>query len=722
LDSLSELHVRLEKLEALLGNPAAAGYLPGNLPARVGELRRSVKGATITFVRWAEGRDRDVDDLTRKVHEVVRQIGESNFLKMSYPEAAVAMEIIELSLADAVGRIVDLADEGRSFSATSGTASIADWSAGGSGAAKDVRKPRQQQKRGRPRPKRYANVELLDLGTGRRLHPSAPLTPNQRLLLRLNIGKLTKDSQVRRREAFPDDKLPKDVSIDVMVSSTDFAIELRGDDKTGAGTAHGRLFLPGDGGPARTPEGGTELAFVLLAPEAKGAARCRIGYYFRNILVQSQLLTAQVGEPGGFAIDTDFTLSEDLTGLHIIPERPRLSILTNSNGDGTHQIVLRLPGAAPGERLKAETYGLDEETVGIIVGKLRSALAERAPTARRRRRADLEADLRALAPHGWDLYDKLPGQRTHMFTPLLNNPDAYVVQILRPTSSSFTFPWAFIYEIPLISARPSLCPLVTRWDGQSPLFTGSPRQCPHGPHQEDVLCPFGFWGYRYAIEQLSSTDEVDVVIKAAAPFPFVVAQTQYDVDLQALEAHVATLRGALARAFPGATLEQGKDKSSIRTLLGRDLPFVYFYCHGEKQNDADPDTWLGVGRREALSAKEFKGWIVSWQRGEDRRRVWDKVRPLVFVNACHSLAIYPDTFVSYLDAFVTTAHAAGVIGTEVKVHQCLAMDVAHRFFELLLSRNTVESSLRTVRLEYLADGNLFGLAYTPYCWSELRIN
>jgi len=99
------------------------------------------------------------------------------------------------------------------------------------------------------------------------------------------------------------------------------------------------------------------------------------------------------------------------------------------------------------------------------------------------------------------------------------------------------------------------------------------------------------------------------------------------------------------------------------------------------------------------------------------------VRPLIFVNACHSLAVEPETFVSYLDAFITDGHAAGVIGTEVKVAQPLAMDVADQFFRRLLSRTyTVETALREIRLDYLAAGNLFGLVYTPYCWADLKLD
>ncbi len=187
-----------------------------------------------------------------------------------------------------------------------------------------------------------------------------------------------------------------------------------------------------------------------------------------------------------------------------------------------------------------------------------------------------------------------------------------------------------------------------------------------------------------------------------------------------LASHVNALRKTFAEAFRDAHLLEVKDKATVRTVLGQDLPLVYFYCHGEQKNIADPDTWLGVGNREAITAKDFIGWVVVWQR--KGKQIWDKVRPLVFVNACHSVAIFPNTLLSYLDAFVSTAHAAGVIGTEVKVHQKLAIDVAQRFFELFLGgRQSVESALRSIRLDYLASGNLLGLVYTPYCWADLHV-
>jgi hypothetical protein len=98
------------------------------------------------------------------------------------------------------------------------------------------------------------------------------------------------------------------------------------------------------------------------------------------------------------------------------------------------------------------------------------------------------------------------------------------------------------------------------------------------------------------------------------------------------------------------------------------------------------------------------------------------VRPLVFINACHSLEINPTTLISYLQAFVGLAHAAGVIGTEVKVQQALAMEFALAFFQRFTQPGcSVDHALHEGRMDFLRDGNLFGLLYTPYCWADLTL-
>src|SRR5262249_4667080 len=197
-------------------------------------------------------------------------------------------------------------------------------------------------------------------------------------------------------------------------------------------------------------------------------------------------------------------------------------------------------------------------------------------------------------------------------------------------------------------------------------------------HDENVLCPFGFLGFRYAIEQLSSTDRIEPPIVCSPRCDFAVAETQYDLpDPKALEAHIDELRALGNGANPPAILTEAKDRLAVKELLGRDLSLVYFFCHGNRARAGGPDTYLAVGNDEVIKPEDLGGWFNTWMTRRNRY-VWDDVRPLVFINACHSVAVEPETLVTYLDVLFDRGHAAGVIGTEVRVEQALAMDVATR--------------------------------------------
>jgi hypothetical protein len=147
---------------------------------------------------------------------------------------------------------------------------------------------------------------------------------------------------------------------------------------------------------------------------------------------------------------------------------------------------------------------------------------------------------------------------------------------------------------------------------------------------------------------------------------------------------------------------------------------VYFYCHGDKDQVGSADTFLSVGDRDQIKATEL---IDLFDAGfAENRVIWDRVRPLVLINACHSLEISPATLVSYVDAFVGGGNAVGVIGTEVKVPQRLAMDWAEAFFAALLRPDgQAGAALQAARFDFLATGNLFGLVYTAHCWSHLQL-
>jgi hypothetical protein len=608
--------------------------------------------------------------------------------------------------------------------------------------AKRKAKPRRVIARysaGVPRPSaaparepRHANAGLYDSRGDRKLETATSLRSGQIVRLRLDIGELSSDSQIVNPQAI-DEMLPAiDLDLDVMVSSTDFALatDLSALETAAFPTAeqgcvvHGYFFLPKDGAAATTRDNKEYLNFYLRVPDAgKGRiAHARIGYYYKNILVQSQQLAAHVGESGGFQFRIDYTLSADLTGLHVLPSKPRISLFTNANGDGGHQIILRHPGQPPSDQDKGGTIRIGEG-VDETIEKLRKTLSGLAPKQKQRRQYELIEDLRQLAPIGWDLYTQLPGKLpASTFQELQDNPQDFVVQVARPISSSFVLPWAFLYDIPLISGNePKICPTIDKWNGAADLFNGSPRQCPSGPHESDVLCPFGFWGTRYAVEQISKTEQPTLEIPVGANAAFVAGEAQYGIDQNTLAAHIRKLQATVAKAFPQIAFSEAKDRDTLQRLLGQDLPFVYLFCHGETVNVADRNTWLSFAdsEKQRVTAKDFIGWTVIW--GRQGKHIWDKVRPLVFMNACHSLEIAAKTLVSYLDAFAGNASAAGIIGTEVKVEQNLAMELGEQFFGAWLNGATVESALREVRMDFLRKGNLFGLVYTPYCWSELKV-
>jgi hypothetical protein len=73
-----------------------------------------------------------------------------------------------------------------------------------------------------------------------------------------------------------------------------------------------------------------------------------------------------------------------------------------------------------------------------------------------------------------------------------------------------------------------------------------------------------------------------------------------------------------------------------------------------------------------------------------------------------------------VDAFAGV-YAAGVVGTEVLVHQQLANEVALEFLKRFVRHKSVGRSISEMRMHFLRKGNVFGLAYTPYCSAELAL-
>lgn len=570
----------------------------------------------------------------------------------------------------------------------------------------------------------YANLWLVDAATRARLNRAAPIVPLSRLELHLSLDALDPRSQVSEPSPFPTKLLPnRDVVLDIVVASTHFLVGPDGRDTTRA-----TLVLPADGGPARDPHGATELVVSVLAPPDVGPARLRVAYYFRDALLQSQVLNASIGKGPGFTIETDFTATANLRDVDTVSARHRLAILINQDMTGNHQLLLRSPDSSHGE---ARNVQLDHLQLKEPLDDLRHALEseESRPRQRDRSKRALIRDLKRLAPPGARLHTKLFVQAREVLAALVQATPDTVVHVSRPTTSQLTVPWAFLYEFPLPQDadvdQVRICHLVEQWDEDRDLIGPGERRCPYEKEawhvDEPVLCPFGFWGFRYDSEVLTTSDGVNTAVLVAAGARVAALVTQKGVDEAEVEKHLDALSKCL-NLLAQVDLEPVTTVAQAQTALRADIPLVYCYCHGVRPGGGD--TVLSIGRGEALSPDRFTQWAKAWLRSTPI--YWDKVRPLVFINACHSVEINPDTMLSYVEAFVGGGGASGVIGTEATVHADLAMEAANLFFDSLTTvadgrGGTVGEALERVRNRFLARGNMFGLLYTPYCWADLHL-
>ena len=230
-----------------------------------------------------------------------------------------------------------------------------------------------------------------------------------------------------------------------------------------------------------------------------------------------------------------------------------------------------------------------------------------------------------------------------------------VMEAVLPEGSTFTVPWNLVYDTYLDSSIDPrdipVCPIVKDLPS---LRDTDARRCPRADevdHAENLLCPFGFWGLRHSLEILTSTERPKRQIVISAPERIIVGRAHGGgIDRGALDRHLVTL----GQLFD--SVEAVDSKADLRSALAEaDPPFLYFFCHGDA--DADNTTrMLTIGQRDQISPADVIGWIdVEWRRS--KRRMWTNPQPLVFINACASLAIKPEDLVDYLGAFVGRGNA-----------------------------------------------------------------
>ncbi len=590
--------------------------------------------------------------------------------------------------------------------------------------------------------RRHMNVCVTEHGSETPLPKATILGVGQRYQLRLDIGPLSPDSVVENaeRNPFPVESLPETQTghwLDVVVVSDDFTVSPR---------RHG-VFLPKSGASwvcdcipgtdhvcnpdARRPH----LFISMEAPQRPGHGRLRVGVYYGKNLLQSQLLTAHVAEMqqhgSGYSSTIDYTLTSTLAEVSFLPPRT-LNILTNQNADGTHRVVIN--GAMDDVLAFRLTEGQMRGTVNAAREALRNVHFEeyggQLGSLRQRRNLLDEnnakttdqfiADLRRLAPLGWSLWTMLLEDHAEWWE-TLRAPST--IQVSRISGSAFMFPWALVYDIPLESyAQYTMCPLLERWTEMSAAINASSRRCPfeHVHANKNVLCPFGFWGFKHIIEQPASQPKdrnLPLEVRATNRPPVLVMGLSLQLDSRLTQQHVDAIKGRLPRfhVYDYDSLDQ------IKAALADSIEVVYFYCHGRREILPGTDQaipYLELGRGERFQPQD----ITAWRAADWPPQHWRESSPLVFINGCHTAELTPELLVNFVDKFIA-AYASGVIGTEIALEQGVASEAAEQFFGPFQGGEmSVGQALHQMRLHLLSKGNLLGLAYTPYCSTDLKLS
>ena len=353
--------------------------------------------------------------------------------------------------------------------------------------------------------------------------------------------------------------------------------------------------------------------------------------------------------------------------------------------------------AAVREQLKAAIDGeqRDGKTVGgykwILDGSdelLKNWLPSLADTGRSLYRALLPESQRGAVDEGGRLKAAmLPGA---------------VVQI-NPIAGKVTIPWALLYERPvlLIEGQTRVC--------EKYVALGS--DCPDCESLRDptVICPFAFWGYRYAIEQLpcwvgNELPQPLVLLRSVSNGRPLVLNLNVWEKFSLWKAHIDKL--AAAGNITTLLAKQVRDLSNTWRQHGEELDVLYFYTHG------------GIDKRqpylEVSDGKIMSNFLDAFKPN------WPH-HPLVFLNGCSTGEYGPESFVSLIDDF-RKAGASGVIGTECAVPEMFAESYASALFPRLFKGERLGQAMLEIRREFLIKRkNPMALLYSLYASSEISL-
>jgi hypothetical protein len=475
---------------------------------------------------------------------------------------------------------------------------------------------------------------------------------------------------------------------------------------------------------------GSRLFFPVRTPRREGPARLRCNIYLGSTLVQSRLVSADVGARSHIDLPAlrsslDYAISDTLAreALARVPAH-ELSLLVNGDG-ASHEFRFY---SDRGTEVFASDASLEAMALDSTIDRARAALKHaswgersewREGLSYRYEQADLgrlELDLVDLAREGRQLYagiaSQLAGGRGGRLQ--LEQLSRATGRVQIATLARGLYVPAGLFYDHVLEVAPAqgqsyrLCP-----DFLAALAADEPLEAltcfEHGcAHADDpyVVCASGFWGYRHEMGWPTGVGGVPVrsIMCGQAP-PGLAIGVSTDPALTLRAAHAQRI-AALGDA------RIAERRAELTPLLTGAPHLVYLFCHGGVTDTGSPFLEIGPEGDQAISTVYLVNEGIHWSAQ----------RPLVFINGCSTTALEPRQILDLVAAFVEEANAIGVVGTELTVFQQLACSFAETMLEVFLDGSaSVGAAVRHARLALLKELNPLGLVYVPFVAADTEL-